>query len=438
MGGNRHPIIDSVRRLLPPGSRALAALSGGADSVALLAAMVEAGVDCHAVHCNYHLRGEESDRDESHARAVAARMGVEITVVDCDVAAYRVAHGGSSVEMACREMRYDAFREVARAKSLDVIAVGHHVEDNVETVMLNLFRGSGIKGLGGMRLQRGNIVRPLLRNTRAEILDFLESRGLDYVTDSSNLTCDYRRNAIRNVILPIVREYFPAADKGLDATIGSLSAQRMLLDDFLTQKCARYVDDGVINLRELITDEPHAPQLLFELLNRPDYRGYSASTVESIIASSERSGLTFYGTDGSGYSLSYGRLVPIETVEELNLTAPWPDAFFSVEELAPEQFRPERDPDVAYFDADAISAAGPFTLRHPRVGDRLAPYGMKGTRLLSDIFAGEHIPMNERAGAPVLTDAQGRILWLPGIRASRHYAVNPATRRIIKVIYRRR
>lgn len=428
------PVLTAVRRLFPAGGRALVALSGGADSVALLAAMTEAGVECHAIHCNYHLRGAESDRDEAHSRSTAGRLGADITVIQCDVDAYRRRHPGLSVEMACREMRYDAFREAARRLGIDAVAVGHHVEDDNETLILNLLRGSGLKGLKGMELRRGNILRPLLGVTRADILAYLQARGLDYVVDSSNLSCDYRRNAVRNAILPLVREHFPQADKGLAATRSSLAAQMRLLDDFLTAKSAEYVDcGGAIAVGRIVEREAHPAELLFELLNRPDYRGYTVDTVDNIVASADKSGLEFHGTDGSSYRLEYGVLRPIVTTSAAERRVDDLSAAFRTEIITRDDFRPGRDPDVAYFDADALAAAGPFTLRHPRRGDRLAPFGMKGTRLLSDIFTDLHTPHAARRAAVVVADSAGRIIWLPGIRASRHHPVAPSTLRILKV-----
>ena len=437
-----HPIVRAVSSVLPAGSRVLAALSGGADSVALLSALAEAGMEVTTVHCNYHLRGDESDRDERHARSVASRLGVRLIVVDCDVAAFRSANPNSSVEMACRTMRYDAFRKICDENNLDYIAVGHHREDNHETLLLNLFRGSGLKGVGGMSSLRGNIVRPLLNNSREEILDYLRSRDLDYVTDSSNLTCDYRRNAIRNAILPCVRIYFPSVDAGLDVSLEALSAQRRLLSSLVGRRRKEYVaDDGSIDLVRLLRSEECPGELLFELLNYPDYNGYTMTLVDSVIRSSDKSGLTFYVSPGVGMRLERGRLIPLRDLERItpvvfdSFDSDRCPACFSVERISPAAFSPDRRPDVAYFDEDKLQAAGPLTLRTPAKGDRMTPFGMKGSRLLSDIFSDAKLSHDARAAHPVLTDSSGCILWLPGLRASSHCAVTISTRRILKVTY---
>ena len=185
------------------GQPILVALSGGADSVALLRALHEAGCHSHAAHCNFHLRGDESMRDEQFVRDLCARLEIPLTVKDFDVAAWQQAHGGS-VEMACRELRYAWFEQERERLQCSVIAVAHHADDQIETFFLNLLRGTGIKGLTGMSRLSGHIWRPLLVVSRQDILDYLFEIGQGYVTDSTNAQNDYRRNRLRNIVLPIV------------------------------------------------------------------------------------------------------------------------------------------------------------------------------------------------------------------------------------------
>lgn len=441
-----HPVVQSVYDSFPPvaGERrgAIVALSGGADSVALLAAMVEVGVKVHAVHCNYHLRGDESVRDEVHARRVAAFLGVEITVVDCDVDRYRQEHRTMSVEMACRELRYKAFDEIAKSRGVEVIAVGHHLEDNLETMMLNLFRGSGVKGLSGMFERRNNIIRPFLSITKSDIVDYLRIRQLDFVTDSSNLSDDYRRNAIRNVIMPDIKRYFPGVEGGLRTTMTALSAQRRLIAGLVNRAIERYVDSqGNINVSLMVTEEPTPAELLFEMLNNPDYRGFTSDVAANIVRSVSKSGLSFIGSHGSEYRLEHGWLRPVSSRSNIikmsfdSFDSPDVEHLFRVEVLKPAEFKPARDPNVAFFDADMIGAAAPFTLRQHELGDRMRPYGMKGSKLISDIFVGAKLSYNERLATPVVVDSGGRIIWLPGIRSSSFYAVTPATVSVLKITY---
>lgn len=435
------PLLRLVSEVTIPGESFLVTLSGGADSVALLIALSTLGHRCHAVHCNYHLRGDESDRDEKHAREVAGRYGIDIDVIHCDVNAYREAHPGESVEMACRTIRYEAFERLRAEHSLDSIAIGHHIEDNIETMMLNMLRGSGIKGLAAMRPRRGVYVRPLLGCTKQMILDFLESMGESYVIDSSNLSNDYRRNALRNDIIPAITRYFPDAVTGMTHTLDALSSQRELLEDSVNNLADRYcMPDGTIDLDRLIKETPHPGTALFELLNNPDYRGYNRDIIGNIIARHRSSGLTFSGTDGSSYRLDHGRLEPVsadsDDITEISLDPADPGSWpIDADIIQPEDFKPRRDPSTAYFDADMIQQYGHIILRHPRPGDRLHPWGMKGSRLLSDIFTDMHVTRRQRQATWVL-EADGTILWIAGIRASRHASVTHATRRILRLRYR--
>ena len=434
-------LLGQAASVVKPGESFLVTLSGGADSVALAAVLAELGHTCRCVHCNYRLRGDESDRDERHARDIAACLKLPIEVIQCDVEQYRRLNPGRSVEMACREMRYEAFERLRREHGLDSIAVGHHLEDNIETMMLNMLRGAGVKGLAAMRERRGVYVRPLLQCTKAMILDYLSSRGLNYVTDSSNLGNDYRRNALRNDILPAITRYFPDAEAGLTHTLQALAAQRDLLAGYVSELAKKYVaDDGSIDLRRLVSDETEAQAVLFELLNSPDYNGFNNDIVGGIVARHDRSGLTFYGNGDSGYRLEHGRLVPLadidrpleESIVDLDKLDFIPGMTAAV--ITPDHFRPRRDPSTAYFDLDKLRQYRRLLLRSPRPGDRLQPWGMNGSRLLSDIFTDLHTGRAERLATPVL-DGDGTVLWLAGIRASRHAVVDASTRQILQLNY---
>lgn len=435
-----------MRAAFPAGASVLVAVSGGADSVALLSACIEAGLNVTAVHCNFHLRGAESDRDAAHAAGVAERLGVELIIEHCYIADYQSDNPGDSVEMACRKLRYDAFQRICAGRNIDWIAVGHHREDNRETMLLNLFRGSGLKGVGGMTVLRGRIVRPFIRHSREEIIDYLTANGLEYVTDSTNLTCDYRRNAIRNAILPAARTHFPALDSGLDASLEALAAQRRLLASFVGRARRDYMaSDGSVELALLLRREECPKELLFELLNFPDYAGYTMTLVDDMVRSAGKSGLIFRASASAGYRLERGRLVPLsgpvirEKVTFGGFLAEDCPGCFAVERIEPQDFRPRRGESfTAYFDEDSLRANLPLTLRTPHNGDRMSPFGMKGSRLLSDIFSDAKLSLAEREAHPVVTDSEGQIIWLPGLRASTRYTVTPTTRSILRVTFVKR
>ena len=176
----------------------LVALSGGADSVALLRILLDLGCQCHAAHCNFNLRGIESKRDEQFVRDLCEKLHVRLEVKSFDVPTYQQEHGGS-VEMACRDLRYAWFEEERLAHGCPFIAVAHQADDQIETFYLNLMRGTGLRGLTGMKRLNGNVWRPLLGVSRNDLLDYLASIGQDFVTDSTNAQNDFRRNRLRNI-----------------------------------------------------------------------------------------------------------------------------------------------------------------------------------------------------------------------------------------------
>ena len=195
----------------------LVALSGGADSVALLRVLLYLGYKCTAAHCNFHLRGEESNRDEEFCIALCRELDVELHVIHFDTVGY-AKEQGISIEMAARELRYIWFEELCNECGYTHVAVAHHRDDSVETLLLNLVRGTGIAGLTGIRPVNGRVVRPMLNVSRADIVDYLRVLGQKFVTDSTNLQDEYVRNKIRHRLIPLMEELNPSVKEGLAAT----------------------------------------------------------------------------------------------------------------------------------------------------------------------------------------------------------------------------
>ena len=196
-------------RLLTENRPVLVGVSGGADSIALLTILVESGYSCIAAHCNFHLRGDESLRDEQFVREYTRKLDVPFLMTDFDTRKY-AADRHLSIEMAARELRYGWFEEQRAATGAQAVAVAHHRDDSVETLLMNLVRGTGIRGMSGIRPRNGFVVRPLLAVSREDILEWLAGRGLTYVTDSTNLSDAYTRNFIRLRVLPLLEEINPS------------------------------------------------------------------------------------------------------------------------------------------------------------------------------------------------------------------------------------
>ena len=210
-------------RLLTENRPVLVGVSGGADSIALLTILVESGYSCIAAHCNFHLRGDESLRDEQFVREYARKLDVPFLMTDFDTRKY-AADRHLSIEMAARELRYGWFEEQRAATGAQAVAVAHHRDDSVETLLMNLVRGTGIRGMSGIRPRNGFVVRPLLAVSREDILEWLAGRGLTYVTDSTNLSDAYTRNFIRLRVLPLLEEINPSVKDAIARTSEHLSA----------------------------------------------------------------------------------------------------------------------------------------------------------------------------------------------------------------------
>lgn len=412
-------VAREAKRLIDSDSTVIVGLSGGADSVALLDLLFSLGYRCVVTHCNFHLRGDESDRDEAVARSHAARLGVEFIKTDFDVPE-RQKSAGESVEMACRSLRYEWWESLRKQLGNTVIAVAHHRDDNIETFFLNLMRGSGITGLKGMLPRAGDIVRPMLGCTRQEIEEYCREKGLHYIVDSTNLENDYRRNRLRNIIIPEIEKQFPGAVEGIARSIRCLGDNYGFYRDCVKSAGEKYLSpDGSVNVAGIIGGEAHPRMVLFEILSP---LGLNMTHVDNILNCASRSGLTF-----GNYILDRGVLRPasgLAAVERVvSLTD---DPQFKVTVSPRCDFSPTRDPMTIYLDEKVLDGDPVFTVRPWREGDRIAPFGMKGTRKVSDLFSDAKLSIDEKKRVSILT-RNDEILWVIGLRASHHFPVTPST-----------
>ncbi len=426
--------------LLRKQGRVIVALSGGADSVALLAVLLELGYDCMAAHCNFHLRGAESMRDMRHVERLTDRLGVDLYVKDFNVGE-RCSATGESIEMACRELRYKWFFELLDRDCAQAIAVGHHREDQVETFFLNLMRGSGLAGLAGMRYRNEQVVRPLLDVSRCEIEDYLKGKGLDWIVDSSNASDDFARNRLRNRLLPLLEELFPGAADSVLRSMEILRENHDVYSHAVGSWAERYVnrETGEIDLAAMIEKERFANVILYESLRN---EGYNRSMTDSMLEAAGRSGGSFTGKGSHTRDVDHGILRAPRAgiqrkagVTEVDISR---DVFepvrIAVTHHDVSEFNPERDANVAYFDEVALSDNHKWELRRWHRGDRITPYGMTGSKLLSDIFADAKLSAEQKLNVWVLC-CDGEIVWVLGLRASSCFTVGPKTCRYIRLCY---
>lgn len=416
--------------LLSAEDKILVALSGGADSVALLLALLHLGYRCDAVHCNFRLRGAESDRDEDFVRKLCRKRKVMLHVKAFDTAAY-AAQKGISIEMAARELRYGYFETLRVARHYSCIAVAHHRNDNVETLMLNLIRGTGLRGLTGIHYRNGFIVRPLLDVGREEIEAFLAGEGQPYVTDSTNLETDAVRNKIRLDILPLMRQINPSLMDTLQDTVRRLDDAWQLYASALKTAKSEVLDGKRINM-DALRATPAPRTVLFEVLS--EY-GFNPSQVEEIYAQMD-------GDPGKVYESGEWRLLRDRGVFELRrkdepcecLCSVLPlegyvevthRLAFSIRRVRCDAgFEIPRTKDTVCLDLDKI--AYPITVRPIREGDRFTPFGMDGSKLISDYLTDKKKTLFEKESQLVVCSGE-QIAWLVGERADNRFRIDEAT-----------
>lgn len=408
----------------------LLAVSGGIDSVTLCDLMFRSGFRFAIAHCNFNLRVGDCDRDERFVKELAKSYGVPFHVSAFDTR--NVAKSNKeSIEEAARRLRYDFFKHLIAQHGYSCVATAHHRDDAIETFFINLLRGTGISGLHGILPKTNDaVVRPLLRFSRAEIEGYVRSRNLRWVEDSSNATLQFARNRIRHQLMPLLRELSPSIDSIMESNINNLAEAGEIYNKYVSFERSRMLhplDDGgfYMDISDIDSLSPKRT-LLYEFICRPPF-SFPKSCVESLLSSlSSEPGRQFYSAN---YRMLKDRTkVFVYPLKKCNESEP----ILKYDYIS-------RCPDTnlqcsktqALFDADAI--AFPLSLRKWRAGDRFVPYGMKGSRLVSDYLKDVHLSLFEKENVWVLIDACNRVLWIVGMRADGRFSVSDATTSILSV-----
>ena len=414
----------------------LVALSGGADSVALLLWMQEAGYRIHAAHCNFHLRGEESDRDEAFCQALCERLDIPLHLAHFDTHEYAALHQ-VSIEMAARELRYRWFGQLCRDVEAAAVCVAHHRDDSVETVLMNLLRGTGLRGLTGIQPRseledhggeggKLMVLRPLLGVSRAEVEEFLAKRNQNYVTDSTNLEADVLRNRLRLQVLPLLAELNPAVKENIIRTTENLSAAQALLDS-VTE---RYKDSSELILNTL-GEGVSREYVVFEWLK---HYGFNGSQARQILDA--ETGRVFSSPAGFDVLKDRYRLLVEPTGEPMKPVKVPEEGTYVLDEHTKISVRRvpayvSKSSETATIDAQKVKF--PLVVRRVENGDWMIPFGMKGRKLLSDLMTDRKMNVFEKRRQLVVVDAQGVIVWVAGLRTDQRVAVSEATREVIEV-----
>lgn len=441
----------------------LVAVSGGMDSMCLAQLFLENfGPESFAMaHCNFNLRGEESNGDEALVREWADKSGVHLHVTSFDTEAY-AAEYGMSIEMAARELRYSWFAALCKVNGHSYVAVAHHADDNAETLVLNLVRGTGMKGLAGMKpvsdlpysagTTDAKLIRPLLSCSRRQIEGYVHEYKVPYRNDSTNSSVDYRRNRVRHEIFPSLSMLNPSFVKTFNREMAYFEEANQIVNDWCSAAAESVVEsqsEDNSEIRISVSALKSYRQWRYLLYHILEPYGFNTSILESVenLLESERtvSGKYFHSSDNV---LVTGRdhlmVMPAEKIcvqdEDQTVTAPGTYKVNGHEvliELVPwSSDQPLKQPaGVLAFDAGKLPF--PFVLRSWKTGDWMIPFGMKGRKKISDIFADLKYDASEKLSAIVLEDRNSsdssHVAALLGVRMDDRYRISSSTSTVLKI-----
>lgn len=433
-------MLDKVKRyiadnqLFEQSDKLLVGLSGGADSMALLNVLIELKYDCVAAHCNFHLRGEESDKDQLYVEDWCNFKNIPLITVDFDTTKY-AGDNKISIEMAARELRYRWFERVRKDHDADYIAVGHHLNDSIETFLLNLIRGTGISGLSGIVPKNGRVVRPLLSVSRNEIEEYLDRFATNFRVDSTNLEDIYTRNFIRLNLLPSLEKINPSINDAIARTSKNLSEVEKVYRHVMEKDIKVVLLDNVIDIEKL--KQTISPQsVLFEILFP---LGFSPSSIEDVLDSIEATpGKVFYSPSHRLIKDRVFFLIDKLCTNEVenriytihngvtHIDSPLDMCF----DVKPYPVDITKSPKYLYLDADLITY--PLVLRKWQIGDWFVPFGMKGRKKLSDFFSDQKFSIKDKEDVWILVSGED-IVWVVGHRSDDRFRVTPKTKNILVI-----
>lgn len=413
------------------GKKLLIACSGGLDSVVLATLMKQLNFEIALAHCNFALRGKESDGDEKFVIGMAKKMGIPVFAETFKTKNFAAEHKVST-QMAARTLRYNWFEEILKDFKFDFLLTAHHLDDDLETFFINLSRGTGLNGLTGIPKKNGKIVRPLLDFSRAEILKYAEENNLKWREDSSNKKPDYLRNKLRLEVLPQFKETNETLLKNFQSTQKYLGSSQNLIEDYMALVYKLVISETKnsykINIEKL-KELPNTDALLYELLNGFGFTEWNdvsnlmdAQTGRQVFSKThrllkDRNELVL--TEISEENISEEFLVPKSGISfPINV------------KIEPSTYIGTTEKNTIYVDSEKIKF--PLKLRKWRDGDSFQPFGMTGNKKLSKFFKDEKIPLNEKENIWILLSEEN-IIWVIGHRADGRFKVSGKTKNALKI-----
>lgn len=419
----------------------LVALSGGADSVALLFALKKLGYNIEAAHCNFHLRGEESDRDEDFCKNLCCELDIKLHLAHFDTQTNASLHG-ISIEMAARNLRYNYFEALLKDINASAVCVAHHKDDSAETLLLNLIRGTGIEGLTGIKSKNNRIVRPFLCVRRNEIINYLEQQNQSFVTDSSNLVNDVQRNKIRLDVMPLLQTINPLVVEHLNQTGEYVEDATSILNTALEQMQDRVVllkteGQTIVDIERLEKEQSSSYLLWYILKNY----GFNAAQIKQISCGLKTSVGRVWESTTHALTINNNKIIvePLFTCDtkEYRLIE---EGLYHLSSKLSIEIKKEpysidngfsKDPKDIWIDADKV--VFPLSVRLIKEGDRMIPLGMKGSKLISDMLTDIKVSYFDRQRQYVLLNNDQQIIWLLGRRIDDRYKITSSTKTVLKI-----
>ncbi len=418
---------------LLPKSHTLLACSGGIDSMVLAHVLLENKFTFSIAHCNFKLRGQESDADEDYVKKWAQINNVPFYTVSFNTKKYAQEHG-ISTQMAARNLRYSWFYELIDTHGFNYLATAHHLDDDIETFFINLLRGTGLRGLTGIPEINKSIIRPLLPFSKEEIKEFAKQNKITWREDSSNLTDDYLRNKLRHTIIPEIQKINPNFSQNYIKTKQHLQASNHLIEDYISliynwavvQKKGEYYI-AIEKIKKL----PHAKEVLYALLNPFGFSGWDdiynllEAQTGKMVESKE-----FRILKNRAHLIVSKKIEPESTnlyvIEEdtKEISQPFALTFKTITKAY------KLASNSVFIDKSLLKF--PLELRKWKHGDYFYPLGMQGKKKLSKYFKDEKLSLFEKENAWVLC-SENKIVWVVGYRQDERFKVKETTKEILKI-----
>ena len=421
--------------LFEPDGTVLAAVSGGMDSVLMAHFLKASRYNFAVAHCNFALRGDEAHADQEFCKQLALRLNVPFHTVNFDTQQY-AAGKKISIQMAARELRYQWFEQIRQQNNYTAIALAHHQNDSIETILLNLVRGTGIAGMHGILPKNGQLVRPLLFLSRDDIQKLVAENGFDYVEDSSNVSVKYARNKIRLEVIPKLIELNPALESTFENNLRHFRDMEVLLEAQLTvlkkELLIQHSDEIHISLGAIRQLNPRR-LLLYKLLQ--EY-GFTETTIDDLITClNKHSGRVF---ESGGFKLTLDREKLILTdksyiapgdivIDQADHAIHYGNYRLTI--LHDDSPLIVKDNSMAT-SVDAGKLVYPLSIRGWQKSNSFYPLGMKTRKKLSDFFINQKVPLPDKDKIPLLINGNGDIIWICGFRLDERYKVNKNTKKV--------